>query len=55
MFGDENDVILWISTKGYACVSLQAKTFINQLCADPGSRQEDLPRAIADKDGWMEK
>ena len=49
-----SNVLLWTHTHGLTSVGRPAKTYIHQLCADTGCHQEDLPRAMTDRDGWQE-
>ena len=44
-------VIQWTATQRHTNVGRPAKTYIIYLCADTGWRLEDLPRAMADRDG----
>ena len=45
----------WTPTHGYTSVSQPAKTYTYQLCTDTWYCQEDLPKAMAGKDGWQER
>ena len=47
-----SDVLLWTHTHGHTSVGRPAKTYIHQLCADTGCHLEDLPREMANRDGW---
>ena len=47
--------LLWTATHGHTSVNRAVKTHIYQLCADTGCCQEDLPRAMNDRDGWRER
>ena len=38
-------------TYGHISVGQPAKTYINQVFADTGCHQEDLPRMMTDRDG----
>ena len=46
-----SDVLLWTPSYGRAKVGRQARTYIQQLCADTGGSPEDLPEAMDDKEG----
>ena len=46
-----SDVLLWTPLHGRAKA---ARTFTHQLCADTGCSQEYLPRAMDDREGWLE-
>ena len=50
-----SQVLLWTPTYGHTSVAPEAKIYIHQLCADIECRLEDLPRAIADMNGWRQK
>ena len=50
-----SDVLLWTPTHGYPSVGRPAKTYIHQLCEDTDCHLEDLPHAMADRDGWRER
>ena len=42
-------------TQGHTSVGWPAKTYIQQLCVDTGCRLQDLPKAMANRDGWRER
>ena len=46
-----SDILLWTPTHGHTSVGQPAKAPIHQLCADTGYYQEDLSRAMTDRDG----
>ena len=50
-----NDVLRWTPTHGHTNVDRPAKTYIHQLCEDTRCLLEDLPRAMADEDGWRKR
>ena len=50
-----SDVLIETSTHGRASVSQPVKTYIHQLWADTGCREEDLPGSMDDCDGWQER
>ena len=43
-----SDVLLWTSSHGQA--GRPARTYVQQLCKDTGSRPEDLPEVMNDKE-----
>ena len=50
----------WRSFSGFlhlevSVLAKQQKTYKYQLCADTGCRLEDLPKVMANKDGWYER
>ena len=49
------DVLLWTPTHGRAKAGRPARTYIQQLCEDTGCCQEDLPRAMNDREEWRER
>ena len=49
------DVLLWTPSHGRAKARRQARTYIQQLCADTGCSPEDLPEATDDRKGWRER
>ena len=49
------DVLLWIPTHGRAKAGRPARTYIQQLCEDTGCCPEDLPRAMNDREEWLER
>ena len=46
-----SDALQW--TCEHPCVGWPAKSYIHQLCADTECHLEDLPRVMADRDGWQ--
>ena len=50
-----SDVLLWTPTYGRAKAGRPARTYIQQLCGDPGCSPEDLPVAMNDREKWREK
>ena len=50
-----SDVLLWTPTHGRAKAGRPARTYIQQLCEDPGCCPEDLPRAMNDREEWWER
>ena len=48
-------VLLWTPAHGHNNVGPPPKTYIHDFCADTGCCQENLPRAMEDKDRWWEK
>ena len=44
-----SNVLVWTPTYGYISVGWQAKTYIDQLCADTGYCQEDFPVAMPNR------
>ena len=50
-----SDVLLWTFSLGRAKTWRPARTYIQQLCADTGSRPKDLPKAMDDREGWRER
>ena len=48
------DVLLWTPTHGRAKAGRPARTYIQQLCEDTGCFPEDLPRAMNDREEWLE-
>ena len=49
------DVLLWTPTHGRAKAGRPARTYIQQLCEDTGCCPEDLPRAMNDREEWLER
>ena len=49
------DVLLWTPTHGRAKAGWPARTYIQQLCEDTGCCPEDLPRAMNDREEWLER
>ena len=50
-----SDVLLWNPSHGRAKAGRQARTYIQQLCANTGCSPEDLPEVMNDKEGWRER
>ena len=50
-----SDVLQWTPSHGWAKVGQPARTYIQQLWADTGYSLEDLPGAMEDRDGWLER
>ena len=50
-----SDILLWTPSHGRAKAGRPARTYIQQLCADTGCRLGDLPGAMDDCDGWVER
>ena len=50
-----SDVLLWTPTYGCAKAGRPAWTYIQQLCEDTGSKPEDLPEAMNDREKWRER
>ena len=50
-----SDILLWIPSHRRAKAERPARTYIQPLCADTGYRQEDLPGAMDDREGWRER
>ena len=50
-----SDVLLWAPTHGRAKAERPARTYIQQLCEDTGCSPDDLPKAMNDREGWLEK
>ena len=51
-----SDIFLWTPIHGSACVELQAKTYLHQLCADTQCSLEDLLGAMDYyRDGWRKR
>ena len=48
-----SDVLLWTSTHGHTSVVRPARTYIHHLYTDTGCGQEDIPRGMADRNGWQ--
>ena len=47
-----SDILLWAPLHGRAKAERQARTNMQQLCADTGCSLEDLPGAMDDRDRW---
>ena len=50
-----NDVLLWTPTHGRAKAGGPARISIQQLSEDTGCSPEDLPKAVNDMEGWLER
>ena len=50
-----SDVLLWTPAYGQAKAGRPARTYIQQLCGDTGSRPQDLPEAMNDREKWRER
>ena len=50
-----SDILLWTASHGRAKAGRPARTYIQQFCADTRCSPEDLPEAMADREGWREK
>ena len=50
-----SDVLRWTPTIRHSSVSRLRKIYTNLVCTDTGSRLENLPRAIADRDARKRK
>ena len=50
-----SDLLLWNPSQGRAMAGRQARTYIQQLCADTGCNPEDLPKAMDDREEWRER
>ena len=50
-----SDVFLWTRSHGRAKFGWTARTYIQQFCTDTGCSPEDLPEAMNDREGWLEK
>ena len=49
------DVVLWTPSHGQAKEGRPARTSLQQLCGDTGCSPEDLPEAMDDREGWLER
>ena len=49
------NITLWTLTHGHINVGRLADIYMHLLCVDITYSQEDLPRKIADRDGWWER
>ena len=45
-------LLLWTPSHGRAKTGRQARTYIQQFCADTGCSPEDLPEVMDDREGW---
>ena len=50
-----SDVLQWTPTYGRPKAGRPARTYIQQLCEDTGSRPEDLQGAMNDREKWRER
>ena len=50
-----SNVFLWTPANGYTRIGPAAESYIHQLSADSGCRRDDLPRAIAYRDGRQDR
>ena len=50
-----SEILLWTLTHEHTSVGQLWKSCIHQLCADTGYCLENLPRVMANRDGWWEK
>ena len=50
-----SDVLLWTPSHGRKKAGRSALNYIQQLCADMGCSPEDLPEAMEDREGWLER
>ena len=50
-----SNILLWTPSHGRRKVGCQARTYIQQLCADTGCRPEDMPKAMDDREVWRER
>ena len=50
-----SNILLWIPSHDRAKKGRPARTYIQQLCEDTGYSPEDLPEAIADREGWRKR
>ena len=50
-----SDVLLWTPSHGRAKARRPARTYIQQHCTDMGCCSEDLPEAMDDREGWLER
>ena len=52
-----SDVLLWTPTHGHANVGQPAKTYLYQLCVDPGCSFKELlgGGAMDGRDGWRQR
>ena len=50
-----SDVLLWTPAYGQAKAGWPAWTYIQQLCEDMGCGPEDLPKAMNDREKWLER
>ena len=50
-----SDVLLWTPSYDQAKAGRPAQTYIQQLCEDTGSRLDDLPEAMNNREEWRER
>ena len=50
-----SDVLLWTPAYGQAKVGRPARAYTRQLCEDTGGRPEDLPKAMNDREVWLDR
>ena len=50
-----NDILQWTPSHRWAKAGWPARTYIQQLCTDTGSRLEDLLEVMDDREGWQER
>ena len=50
-----SDVLQWTPTYGQSKAGWPARTYIQQLCEDPGCNPEDLPEAMNNREKWRER
>ena len=50
-----SDILLWTPLHGQANAGQPARTDIQQLCVNMGCSPEDLPEAMDDREGWLER
>ena len=50
-----SDALLWAPSQRRAKAGHQARTYMQQLCADTGCCPEDLPKAMDDRNVWRER
>ena len=50
-----SDVLLWTPTYGRAKARRPARTYIQQLCEDPGCSPQDLPEVRNNREKWRER
>ena len=50
-----SDVLLWTPAYGQAKAGRPARTYIQQLCEDTGCSPEDQPKAMNDREKWLDR
>ena len=50
-----SDILLWTPSLGRAKAGRPGRNYIQQLSADTGYSLEDLPGAMDDREGWLER